>query len=225
MSRPPTMVIGEADERTLVDPRFSAPDPLADTTVFFVDPIRAPDPEPPFEGSGRAVSSAEQSTCLDQPTEERRSRWQGVRVKLSHGGRRLIETGVVVALVLGLGSVAYRQWRVADALRNAIDEMNTGRSAPFVQDLGGSVGRGLVPVETERRPEESAGEVAASEREALERRGASLIGSNNFTGAMTHYQMLTELFPNEEVFRDVVTVLRGKLRCNGSAEPASRACP
>jgi hypothetical protein len=225
MSRPPTMVIREADERTLVDPRFSLADPLSDATTFFVEPSRLSDPEPPFEGSGRAISSDGHRPPLEERTEETQSPLQRARAKLLQSGRGMTRTGVVFALVLGLGSVAYQQWRVVAALRETIDQMKADGSEPFVQDLFGSAGRGLAPAENEMRLEGSAREVAASEREAMELRGASLIGSNNFLDALTHYQMLTELFPNERAFRDVVTVLRAKLRCPGSADPMSRACP
>jgi hypothetical protein len=65
-------------------------------------------------------------------------------------------------------------------------------------------------------------EVSSSEREQLEHRGASLIGSNNFAAALSHYQTLVELFPEKAAFGDVVTVLKAKLRC---AEPTSGLCP
>jgi hypothetical protein len=51
------------------------------------------------------------------------------------------------------------------------------------------------------------------------------VGSNNFAGALAHYEALTRLFPNEAAFRDVVIVLQAKLRCADPAEPASRGCP
>jgi len=208
MNGPPTLLIREVDDdRTLIDP------------------IRLSDPDPAFEGSGRAVSSVDPSPSPDQFAEGRRSSWHGLRAKLFGRRRRLIEAGVVLALVLGLGSAAYQQWRAADALREAIDEIKTSRSAVFVDELVGPRGRVLVRAGTEPRLEASTGEVAASDREELEHQGASLVGSNNFVGALAHYEALTRLFPNEAAFRDVVIVLQAKLRCADPAEPASRACP
>jgi hypothetical protein len=212
------------DERTLIDRRFSALDSLSDTTAFFVDPARLSAPEPPFEGSGRAVSPADGSPRLDEVSEETPSWWYDLCAKLSGRRRGMIETGVVLSLVLGLGSVAYQQWRAAVALRETIDDMKTAGSAPLVQDPVASVGRGLAPAGTEAKLKSPAREVAAGEREALEHRGATLIGSNNFVDALTHYQVLTELFPNEAAFRDLVIVLRAKLRCVDPVDPSSRAC-
>jgi hypothetical protein len=100
MNGPPTLLIREIDDdRTLIDP------------------IRLSDPDPAFEGSGRAVSSVDPSPSPDPFAEGRRASCHGLRAKLFGRRRRLIEAGVVLALVLGLGSAAYQQWRAADALR------------------------------------------------------------------------------------------------------------
>ncbi|MGB8221210.1 MAG: hypothetical protein WCF10_01425 [Polyangiales bacterium] len=63
------------------------------------------------------------------------------------------------------------------------------------------------------------------DREALEDRGASLIASNDFEHALAHYQMLTQMFPGEDAFRDFVTVLLAKRACASEVDPASRSCP
>ena len=133
---------------------------------------------------------------------------------------RIIEASVVLALIFGLGSVAYRQERAADALRHAIEDMKARKSAPF--DLLGSNGRGLASVDIEPLLDATTYDVTTSDRQELERQGANLIMSNDFLDALAHYQTLTKLFPKEAVFRDVVVVLRAKLRC---AEPASGLCP
>jgi hypothetical protein len=190
-----------------------------------IDPIRLSDPDPAFEGSGRAGSSVDPSPSPDQLTEGRRSPWHGLHAKLSGGRRRLIEGGVVLALVLGLGSVAYQQWRTAAVLRESINEIKTGRYAALADERVGLPGRALARVGTEQGWEASTREVAASDREELEHRGASLVGSNDFAGALVHYKTLTRLFPNETAFRDVVVVLRAKLRCADPAGPVSRECP
>ncbi len=230
----PTMLLPEPDDdRTLVDPRFAAPDSSSEPTAFFVDPARLAAPQPPFEGSGQAVSSADRNPCSDELTEDSRSLWHGLRAKLSGQRRRMVETGVLLALVLVLvfvlvfvlGSAAYQQRRAIAALRETIEEMKTSLAAPRVQDSVGSAGRELTPNGTGTRLEVPVREITSVEREALEHRGATLIGSNNFVDALTHYEALTQLFPNEAVFRDLVIVLRAKLRCVGPAEPTGRACP
>jgi len=208
MSGPPTILLRETDDdRTLIDP------------------IRLADADPPFEGSGRALSSADPSPCLDELTEEPQWPWQGLRAKLAGRARRAMGAGVVLAVVLSLGSLAYQQWRASDALRRVIAELNAGRSATDLQDFVGLPGRALAPLGTERRPATSSRDIASVDREEVENRGASLIGSNNFEGALTHYQTLVAIFPNEAVFRDVVIVLKAKLKCAGPPEAASPACP
>jgi Flp pilus assembly protein TadD len=117
--------------------------------------------------------------------------------------------------------VAYQQRRVADALRDAIDKMKVGGTASPANETVQSLRR--APVDAPAALDEaSTPEVAASERGELEHRGASLIGSNNFAGALAHYQRLTRLFPKEAVFGDVVAVLKAKLRCS---EPVGGLCP
>lgn len=200
MSEPPTVLIREPDDdTTIVDPRFSIPRT-----------------ERPFEGSGRARSSSDRSLSL---AEAKRSLWRCLRAMLPVRLGRAVETGVLVALAFGLASLAYQQRRSADALRGALAAMKVARPGSPSQDLTSPESRAQSPVGTESEAEPSVG---ADEREELERRGASLLGSNNFAGALTHYQTLVELFPEEAVFRDVVTVLEAKLRCVG---PVSSQCP
>jgi hypothetical protein len=224
--RPPTMVIRAADddERTLVDPRRSAPGLLPDETAFFVDPVRLCHPEPPFEGSGQAKLSAARRPRFDESSNEVRSRWQGVCAWLLRWRRTTIEIGVTLALTLGLCGVAYQQWWVVNMLRETVDEIGAGRSTSYAQELVRSPNGDLALIDSERRVALTTREIAPHEREALERRGADLITSNDFSGALTHYQMLTELFPQEVAFRDLVRVLRAKLRCDVSAKRASGAC-
>ena len=186
MTEPPTMLLREPDDdRTLIDPRFSAPHA-----------------EEHFEGT--------------------RGRWQRLHTTLSERRGRTIEIAVVLALVFGLGSVAYQQRRAVDALRDAIEEMKVGSSTSPVHELLGSEGRERAQVGVEARVEALIPEVSSREREQLEHRGASLIGSNNFAGALTHYQTLAKLSPKKAAFGDIVTVLKAKLRC---AEPVSSLCP
>jgi hypothetical protein len=138
--------------------------------------------------------------------------------------RRIIEAGVGLALVLSLGGVAYQQWRMAETLRETIDALETGSSAPDVGDLAGSPSPEWLPIDRKRNPLASIRAVAPDERSALETRGADLIGSNDFSGALVHYQMLTKLLPGEVAFRDVVRVLKAKLKCRGPAGDTRAPC-
>ena len=206
MTEPPTMLLREPDDdRTLIDPRFSAPHA-----------------EEHFEGSGGAAQPADRSPSLAWFAVGTRGRWQRLHTTLSERRGRTVEIAVVLALVFGLGSVAYQQRRAVDALRDAIEEMKVGSSTSPVHELLGSEGREHAQVGVEARVEALIPEVSSREREQLEHRGASLIGSNNFAGALTHYQTLAKLSPKKTAFGDVVTVLKAKLRC---ADPASGLCP
>ena len=206
MSEPPTMLIREPDdERTLVDARFPAPRT-----------------ERPFGGPGGVVPSSDRSPSFAQPAVGTGPMWQRLYTMLSGRRRRMVEAGVVLALVFGLGWVVHQQRRAADALHDAIEEMKIGSAAPLADELAGSGPGARAPVSADSGVEAAIREVAPGEREELEHRGASLIGSNNFAAALTHYQMLVRLFPSEAVFGDVVTVLKAKLRC---AETESHLCP
>jgi hypothetical protein len=204
MTEPPTMLLREPDDdRTLIDPRFSA--------------ARS---DKPLEGPGGAAQPADLRPSIAlRAAGARRPRQHAM---LSERRGRTVEMGVVLALVFGLGSVAYQQRRAVDALRDAIEEMRVGSPTSPAHELLGSEGRERAQVGPEARVEALIPEVSSSERDQLEHRGASLIGSNNFVGALTHYQTLAELFPKKAAFGDVVTVLKAKLRC---AEPASSRCP
>jgi hypothetical protein len=206
MSEPPTMLIREPDDdRTLIDPRFSAPSA-----------------ERRFERSGRAVSLADRSSNPDELAEGTRSQSQRLHAMLSGRRRRIVETAVALALAFGLGSVAYQQRRAASALHDVIEEMKVSSTASRANAIVPPGRQARTPISAWSGVETSIPEIQASEREDLEHRGASLIGSNNFAGALAHYQRLTELFPKEVVFGDVVTVLQAKLRC---APPGSSLCP
>lgn len=206
MTEPPTILLREPDDdRTLIDPRFSAP--------------RS---DKPFEGSGGAAQPADLRPSIARLAVGTRGRWQRLHAVLSERRGRTVEIAVVLALVSGLVSVAYQQRRAVDALRDAIEKMQVGSSTSPVHELVGSEGRERAQVGAEVGVEALIPEVSSSEREQLEHRGASLIGSNHFASALSHYQMLVELFPEKAAFGDVVTALKAKLRC---AEPASGLCP
>lgn len=196
MSESSTIVIGGPDEeRTLVDHRFFLPDP-----------------EPPFEGSGNAIPSSSQSSSVRRPDEGTQAKWQAAAALPSGQKRRLLEIATVLAILLGLGSVAYQQSQVADALRETIEEMRTVENVFRVHSIGEPGNRSLTPDSRETAQEKTTTKVVANEREAMERQGADLIASNDFSGALPHYEMLVKHFPENEAFRDLVAVLKAKLR-------------
>lgn len=139
--------------------------------------------------------------------------------------RKFTEAGVVLALILGLGAVAYQQHRVADKMRATIDEIQSRRSESSVRAPVGSVSQEWTSARIETGSAVSSMEFEADQREALENRGASLVASNDFLGALAHYKMLAELLPDEEVFQDIVFALRTKLSCADPFDPAGNACP
>jgi len=196
MSESSTIVIGDPDEeRTLVDHRF-----------FLADP------EPPFEGSGNAIASRSQCSSVHRADKETQAKWPAVAALLSGQKRRLVEVAMVLAVLLGLGSVAYQQSQVVHALRETIEEMRTVEKVSRLHPIGEPGNRRLAPDDREAAQEKTTTELATNEREAMERRGADLIASNDFSGALPHYEMLAERFPENEEFRDLVAVLKAKLR-------------
>jgi hypothetical protein len=226
MTRPSTMVVRPMDdERTLVDPRCPAEDLSAERTLLLAELMGSCDADRPFEGSGRAISSSRRGTRPDESAGDVRALCQLVRAQVSIRGRRILVAGLLLAAICGLALTAYQQSRVASALRKAIDEMSASESArPFPDGLTSAV-RSSAPSHAPPNLDSTTADVGGGDRDALEARGASLIGSNNFSNALTHYRMLTRLFPGEAVFQDVVTVLQRKLSCTSPADPASSSCP
>ncbi len=219
MSEPPTILIRETDDdRTLIDP------------------IRLSDPDPPFEGSGRALSTPAPVPRPNRAVDDPRGSRRAPPARLHRRVRRAIEAGagpvgvfaivfvMVLAVVMGLGSVAYQQWRAAAALRDMITEMNARQGATRSRDFAALPGRALAPPGAGPMPAPARQDVSPADREDAERRGASLIASNDFERALSQYRALAGLFANEPTFRDIVVVLEAKLGCSGRAETASPAC-
>lgn len=226
MSRPRTTVIPEVDdERTLIEPRFAPCEPSSNATTLFVRHFRCFEANPLFDGPWPGGSSKEETVRVDGPTEGAFARWGSAWMRRSGRMRIIIIASATIALVLGFGALAYQQWRVASALRQTIDRMKVENESTIAGHPGETEARRLTPVDLETTPNASSRRVEPNEREALEHRGASLLVSNDFPNAFAHYRMLTGLFPDEAVFRDVVTVLRSKLRCSPPGEPANSACP
>ncbi|TFH30845.1 MAG: hypothetical protein E4H00_04465 [Myxococcales bacterium] len=208
MSEPSTILMRQTDDdRTLIDP------------------IRLADPEPPFEGSGLAPSAGDSRPSAGAPAEIPRARWRRFRAKLRGTERRALEVGVALALVLSLGSLAYQQWRASHALRRMIDDMTERGAATPIEELVGSSERVSAPTDLESRLFTSSGDLVSIDREEIETQGARLIAANNFEGALPRYRKLARLFPTEPVFRDVIVVLKAKLKCGDLVEAASPACP
>jgi len=221
MSRPTTLLIREPDEeRTEVDSRFADRDPCSDVTLLLVGSGSSSSAAPPFEGSGRATARVRQppnagDSRQRQPASSLRV---GVRTRIS--ARWVLVAGLGTVLVTSLGFATIWQWRVARSLRAAIADMSMGVPArPRPDPIASSADPfGAPTTRNERQEPEEHG------REELEHRGARLLGSNNFSDALLHYRRLVELFPEDAVFRDVVTVLRSKLGCAHPDLSSSPAC-
>lgn len=207
MSEPSTILLPEADEeRTLIDQK------------------RLADPDPPFEGSGLAKSAADARPPARAPAETPQVRWRRLRARLCGAERRLMELGLVLALVLSSGSLAYRQSRASDELRRAIDDMRLRRLATPTTDVVGSSERPPVPAPPEPTPSTSSGDLSSIGRDELEALGARLIAANHFERALPEYQRLVRLVPTEPAFQDVIVVLMGKLGCGGPIDPTRVGC-
>lgn len=196
MKEPATLLIRELDEeRTLVDPRF------------------------PVGDQRDAPNRSDDAT-----KREKMPRWRAASSMLSHRRRRFIELGVGLLVFFGLGSVAYQQHKMAEMLRETLVGMripaqdsaapHSGRAQRESQRPAGESGLRMAQIE----------ELSPDEREALERRAAAFVASNDFAGALPHYQRLVELFPHVEPFRHVVSVLRAKLGCDRFDRPTSGMC-
>jgi len=139
--------------------------------------------------------------------------------------RRALATAALLAIIGGLAHAAHRQSRLAATLQETIDEMSMGVSAPSLHEHGEHADPASAWPQKKPTLGAASHEITERDREALEERGASLIATNNFSGALTHYQVLVSLFPDEEVFRDIATVLDAKLRCGSLVEIAGVPCP
>ncbi|MGB3052211.1 MAG: hypothetical protein WBB42_14500 [Polyangiales bacterium] len=208
MNEPPTLILWDTDEeRTLVDrARFAGP-------------------RPAFEGSGQATPAKSPSVRGERARQKTEPRLQVAGALLSHYKRQIIETGAAVAVLFGLGTVAYQQWQVAEALRETLAEMQAPQQAIVAARSGEPQQSREAPDRHQLKREALAREIADDERDELERQGAALIASNDFSAALSQYETLAALFPTDRTFRDFVTVLRAKLRCDRSSQPASSACP
>lgn len=205
---PATMVIWDADEeRTLVDRAAFA------------------GPPPAFEGSGDPTQSRSPRTPDEHPKPETQPRWQASSALLSRHGRQVLEFGLAVAVLFGLGSVARQQWQVAEALRATLAQLQAPpRASDPAPSLAWPQAR-ETPDPGDIRRKEAVQRLAADERDELERHAAALIASNDFPAALRQYQTLAELFPGEGTFRDFVAVLRAKLGCDRVGPSASSSCP
>ena len=165
----------------------------------------------------------DEKTLVDVRLGQTLSRWREVRALIVSQRRRMFETALGLILIVGMGALAYQQTKTAQALRGAIDALSKSRSAHSalsmpdaeVGDL--STANDGAPSQAPRR------EISSDERETLEHQGAALLGSNDFASALSHYRLLGELFPEDRVFRDILRVLRTKLKCD-SNQPESDAC-
>lgn len=208
MSEPPTMLVREVGD---------------DKTV--IDAIPRGEPDAPFEGSGRALSSPAPTSGSEGMTGKPSRRLPGVRVRFHVQERTVMKAGLALVALLGFGSLAHQQWRASNALREILAEMKAEQAAiPERNDP--DVPRGApVSAGPEQQPPTPSRDLSLFDRDTAESRGASLIISNDLESALVHYRALVRLFPSDVVFRHIVLVLEAKLNCASSIDVASHACP
>lgn len=117
-----------------------------------------------------------------------------------------------VLLVAGvLGTMAHRERRAADRLRQAVRGWETNRAHP--QKCTPETATRAKPIV---RIEELAAieSVDARARDRAERDAAQLLLANHYAQALAHYRLLATRFPGERVYADFVAVLESKLRCS-----------
>lgn len=182
MSQPPTLIMSEDEDRTLVDHRTGR------------DQTRPPIDDLP-----------------DRPTSGLRPR--GLFFHLRHRASGLVLTASL-ALGLALSAAVYQQWQAVQRLGEALVAIRAAGAPHHVSEPSQPRTPTSAPKDQWRA---AVDEITPAERTALEAQGAALLGSNNFAGALVHYQKLADLFPAEPVFYDVVTALDKKLRCKGLA--------
>lgn len=203
----PTVILWDADEeRTLVDR------------------ARLSRPEPAFAGSAHPIAEKSQDGDGGRANSESKQTRRAWRSLLTSYRREIIEVSAVLTVLVGIGSVVHQQRQIARALDEALVEIRAPRQemVPVRSDALPRPQATSTSDEVERRA--LIKELAANEREVLERQAAALIASNDFSAALSRYETLTELFPEDRTLRDVVTVLRTKLRCDPSSSFASGAC-
>lgn len=204
---PPTVILRDADEeRTLVDR------------------ARLSRPEPAFAGSAHPIAEDSQVGDGDRAEPESKQTPRAWRSLLGGYRREIIEVSAFITVLAGIGSMVHQQRQIANALHATIAEIRAPRRemSPVRSDALPRLQATSTSGEVERRA--LIKELAAKEREALERQAAALIASNDFSAALSRYETLTELFPGDRTLRDVVTVLRTKLRCDPSSSFASGGC-
>jgi hypothetical protein len=202
VSEPPTLLIPEIDEDgTFVDTRNADFDSHPET----LNDMHAP--------SSKTADGYAERLC------------NGFSLRRPLGLRRYAQGIVVVGLVSGLTFVGYQQWRIAESIRTSMGELSDAkpslpnREAPSFPErapLGRDSASDSKPMSQETRE---------ARMDRLESIGAALIRANDFEAALHHYRALAQAIPEESVFRDLVFVLRSKLRCERSLSLTHAGCP
>lgn len=147
-----------------------------------------------------------------------RPRTRGLFLYLRHRASGLV-LAATLALGLALSASVYYQWRAVQRLSEALVVIGAGLPAHPASEPG----QPPAPTSTPKdRWGATVAEITPVERSALEARGATLLGANDFSRALVHYRKLADQFPAETVFQDVVSALENKLRCNGLTSSGCR---
>ena len=168
--------------------------------------------------------SDEERTLVDRAKHRAKQTRSTARAILSSYRREIIEVGVAVTLLFGLGLLMHQQQQAADASHEMLTEIRAACQSSTVVRSHSTLGRAEFPQQgrVERRPADN--ELSAEQRAELEQQAAALIASNDFPAALRHYETLASIFPDDGTFRDFVMVLGAKLSCGPSLGPGRGAC-
>lgn len=209
----------EDEERTTVDRRFRSFSSDGEKTEL-VDPAAFQN-EGPRSREKSVPPSRAPFRSEDEAGDGSESPVRRYAVASAKIGWSRVIASLVTLISIGSFFFAYREHENARALRATLEEIHAAHAIP--RSTGSSDPTVPRPV---TRPELSDGtELGAEFREesrtVLERRGADLLGANDYASALTHYRAMVALFPKELVFQHIVRILESKKRCGESGV----ACP
>lgn len=199
MSLPPTLVIHDDEERTIVDPRFQRRE--AETAAI-------------CEGANEEVVPGRRAE---------HSSFTGGASWVQKSWKQVLAVALLLTMLSALGVIAYRERAVADSLRARIDELSRIQRE-LLTTSSASMLETNVPMAESPQTVAPLGVAGTVGRAVLEKRGANLLFANHHETALKHYRALAARFPGEPVFADFVAVLEWKLRCKSHGEPGIAGC-
>jgi hypothetical protein len=218
MKLPRTLVIEQEDEETIVDAR------ARDLTNAVVE-TQLMDPAAFLSTEGFTGEDAAPPRGQTGVNPKRHSSNPSLRSWATGLGRwRPIAGGVVLgALICVLATLALRERHNARKLQALVEDLSRARyDAPSDgPPQSAAPSRRVDPTP----PPQAHPAARFVDRDSLERRGAELLGANDYVAALAHYRALSRAFPEEHVFVDAVEVLQVKTRCLASILAPQGGCP